>query len=439
MVQGINEYDIAKSTYDPHYPTNTTSKVGHYVYYNSQGDASTTFLNCSNYLGGVTAGSGGFQFHQASSTLQPQRLMKVDTTQILIKSQFKVDKSTAGLPILINLPNITQSTNVVVVFASAINQPPWNINGAGNPIQVLQNTANMVTGVTYYLTAFSTQLAQITTNADGTGIIDCTDLVSLSQPILTWVSGNFYPSTIQTASLSDILTLTNDTNTSILSSTDLTFNTVSLQTTLRNLQIKQISVINQNFSNVIYADGRPALAPTSSIINTYAYSPSWYFKNTFSSNNKINWYIPANTGMIVSDILGLYLSFFNPSMTSNDNVMFITVYTTPTGSGDYAPGFFHSSMTYIFNQTVTPIINTRYTMFSNINSCPTPNHYASTLVNMYPSPVNNPRGTYASGQSVEFFSIGSNSASAINSVEFAISKFGIMTALGTTEINFYPI
>jgi hypothetical protein len=436
MVQGVNEYEPTLSTYSPQYPTGPTNKVGHYVYFNAQGDASTCILNCSNYLGG-TAGDGGFQFHQCSSTLNPQRLMKVDTTEVLLPTQLKVDKSVAGTPILIDLPNLTQSTNVVVVFASSINQPPWNIVGAGNPIQVTQNTANMTVGTTYYLTAFSTQLGQVTTNPDGTGIIDCSDLVSLPQPILTWESGQFNPSTIQTAILSDNLEITTQTNSSVLSATDLTFNTVSVTSQIRDLQIKQVSVINQNISAAIYADGRPPTTPTITISQQYAYSPSWYFKNTVAGY-KINWYLPASTGLLVRDILGLYLAFFNGNNTSNDNTPFITVYTAVTGSGDYAPGFYHSANTYVFNGSIAA--NTRYTEFLNLTSCPTPNYYATTLRSMIQSPVApNPRGTYLPTETVAFFSIGTNSGAAVNTLEIAVSKFGIMLSSGTTEINFFPV
>jgi len=38
-----------------------------------------------------------------------------------------------------------------------------------------------------------------------------------------------------------------------------------------------------------------------------------------------------------------------------------------------------------------------------------------------------------------FFSIGSNSASTVNSVEFAVSKLGIMTPTGTQEFAYIPI
>jgi hypothetical protein len=413
----------------PTFPTTSTgTSLGHY-HYTEDTTNSLKFLNASG------TGNGGHQFWHSSSTQAPIKVFETNSTETIINTQFNVDKSVAGTPILIDLPNLTQSTNVVVVFASPINQPPWNIVGVGNPIQVNQNTANMVVGTTYYLTGFSPQLGQVTTNADGTGVIDCTDLVNLPQPILTWESGQFNPSTIQTAILSDNLTITTDTDISVLSSTDLTFGGTSILSTIANLTILQKSVFNQYISTAIYADGRPPTAPSTTIAQQYAYTPSWYFKNT-TAGYKINWYIGATNGMVVSDILGLYIAFFNGNNTSNDNAPFITIYTTATGVNDYAPGFYHSACTYVFDGSITA--NTRYLEFLNLHSCPIPNFYGATLRYMIQSPVApNPRGTFLQTESVAFFSIGSNSASAVNTTEFAISKFGIMRASGTSEVNFF--
>jgi hypothetical protein len=202
------------------------------------------------------------------------------------------------------------------------------------------------------------------------------------------------------------------------------------------LEVKQTNALQVYSSPAIYADGRPPASVPSASSNTYA-NFGWYFKNTVAGY-KINWYMPPATGMLVSDILGLYMRYFNCATTSNDNSPFLTVYTVPTGTGDYAPGFFHSAMTYIIN--TTPVANKNYTMFMNVSgSCPTPSAYASNIQTMIQSPVNNPRGTYAPTESVLAFVIGTNSASAINSVEFIAQKLGIMTATGTTELLYQTL
>jgi len=410
MVQGINEYDPAISSYSPEYPTTKTNKVGHYVYYNSQGDASSAFLNCSNYLGGVTAGTGGFQFHQSSCTLNPTKLAHITTNGLQIPRD---DRTTTYLT-----ESVISSGSNYIIFAYNPSGPPTNwvlgnmyVIQVGNTGTVLQPNTN------YNVRYIDTQEVQVHTTSDpNSPLIDSSGITSVLFPIGT----------------------TGSIHTAQLSATDLVFDSTSIVSQITNLQIKQTSVINQNISAAIYADGRPPASPPSVVSQTYAYTPSWYFKNT-TAGYKINWYIGATPGMIVSDILGLYLSFFNGNNSSNDNCPYIIIYTTPTGSGDYAPGFFHSSFTYIFDSSVNPTTNSRYTQFANITSCPTPNHYGSTLVNMIPTTVQNPKGTYLPSQSVEFFAIGSDSASPVNTTEFAVSKFGIMTASGTTEINFFPV
>ena len=112
--------------------TSTGNSVGHY-HYTEPTTSSLKFLNASG------SGQGGHQFWHSSSTQAPIKVLETNRNETIVNTQFNVDKSTQGTPILINLPNITISTDVVVVFANNIFSPPWNITGYGNPIQVLQN------------------------------------------------------------------------------------------------------------------------------------------------------------------------------------------------------------------------------------------------------------------------------------------------------------
>jgi hypothetical protein len=205
----------------------------------------------------------------------------------------------------------------------------------------------------------------------------------------------------------------------------------------QELKIKQTNTILQNISPAIYADGRPPTAPTTAFINSYAYTPAWYFKNTVAGY-KINWYAGPYAGMTVADLLGMYMYMFNGLTTSNDNTPFLTVYTQPQ-AGD--PTFYHSRRTYIFNQEVTPVANTRYCLFANISgTCPTPAHYGQTLnVMITGNVVGTNVGPFDPTELILFFAIGSNSASAVNSVEFAVSKLGIMTPTGTQEFAYIPL
>ena len=246
--------------------------------------------------------------------------------------------------------------------------------------------------------------------------------------------------TIETAKLNataGTLTLNDGTNTSVLSTSDLTFNGVpvlqSIESLISTLQIKQTNTSLQNISAAIYADGKAPTAPTSTIINTYAFN-GWYFKNTVASQQKVNWYFGASSPtMTVADVLGLYMYYFNGSTTSNDNTGFITIYTQ--NDEPSPPNWYKSKRTYIFTQSITPIANTRYCMFTNLSGdCPTPAYYAQTLINMDLSPVGSSNvGAFAPSEVILAFTIGSNSASAVNSVEFVVSKFGVMTLNGTQE------
>lgn len=416
--QGVLGSNISRSTIlTSTFPTTSTSdSLGHYHYTEPTTNA-LQFLNASG------SGIGGHKFYTSNSTTEP-----VNTASIGLDG-LTIDRSTAGLPILLNLPDLTQSTDVVVVFATPINQPPWNITGTGNPVQVSQNTANMQTGTTYYLSAFSNQLGQLTTNQDGTGVIDTTDLITFPQPILAWESGQFSPSTIQTINMLDGLTITTDVDSSILSATDLTFNGVSYAQN----QVVPTLIFS---SPLIYADGiQPANGLA--IRNTYGYS-GWYFKNILPTN-KINWYFPAQTrtSTTVANLKGIAISFFNGQTVSNDNTLFITVYTNLTGTNDYAPSFFHSSMTYVFNQAITPIANTNYQGVCIIDKDLVPFNF-ETQIQFEPSTINNPRGTYSQNDTILAVVIGTNSASAQNSVELVVNKLNLIYSNFTQSYLLVP-
>lgn len=435
MLHGINEYDPLISTFSGDYPNAPTNKSGHYTYMNAFGEHETTFLNCANDITGVQSGEGGFQFHSVNSSQADIQLMK------LTREGLTIDKSIPqGQPILLPLPNVQNSIDIAVYLSSSVDGPPWNMGPVNTvyPVQVNSNCTNMSVGITYYAKYFNGTTLQMNSNQDGgvPTIINSADLFSRPQPILSLITG--YNPIPQIVNINEELTITTNTDESILSATDLTFNTVSLQETLTNLTIKQITSANQYISAVITADARPPTAPTSTITQTYAFTPAWYFKNTFNSNNKINWYLGPSIGMTVADVLGLYMNMFNGLTTSNDDTPFIVIYT----ANDSVPpvNFYKSKRTYIFDQAIQPTTNTRYFNFANVStSCPIPNYYGSNLINMDLSTVAGSQvGAFAPTELILAFAINTNSASAKDSVEFAINKFGIMTPIGTQEALFIP-
>jgi hypothetical protein len=327
---------------------------------------------------------------------------------------------------------ITQDNTITLyntynTLASAPEYIIMDYNPSGSPynwirynmyvVQVGNTTATLSTGVNYNVQYTDTQVIRIHTTSDpNSPYIDMTGITSVLLPYST----------------------TGQIDTAILSSTDLTFNTVSLQETLNTLQITKTTTANQYISAAITADARPPIAPTTTITQQFAFSPAWYFKNSFASNNKINWYMGGDIGMTVSQVLGLYMNIFNTTMVSNDLPPFITIYTT--NDTPSPPNFYKSKRTYIFNQSVTPVVNTRYLMFQDVSgTCPTPFHYGSVLNNMELSTVAGSNvGAFGASEVILAFAIGTNSAATINTIEFAVSKFGIMTPYGTQEVLFIP-
>jgi hypothetical protein len=391
------------STYTTFPITDTSNNLGNYNHLgiDGQNNKKWDFLNMSGtYL-------GGYNWWNSNSTHAPQLLASLDAN-----NGFKIE--TTNLTILRNIMNSSGLT-----IADDTNH---NVNIISNSDISIRDLSN----------SNSSALNQyrLLINNDATH-----QSVSLNNQNIAFINGGIIKFVVNALD-SPTLSLDDGTHNTQLTTTDLTFNSVSLQTTLNNLKIKQTNLINVYSSPAIYADGQPPLPVPSSSSNTYAQF-GWYFKNT-TAGYKINWYSPPATGMVVSDILGLYMRYFNCSTTNNGSSPFIIVYTKATGSGDAIPNFAHSVMVYIIN--TTPVANTSYTMFMNASgSCPTPSAYASNIQTMIPSPVNNPRGPYAPTESVLAFAIGTNSSSAVNSVEFIAQKLGIITSSGTQELSFMTL
>jgi hypothetical protein len=187
----------------------------------------------------------------------------------------------------------------------------------------------------------------------------------------------------------------------------------------------------------------PPAQPSATIVNTYQYY-GWAFTNAVALR-KIDWYFPPSRAMLVSDILGLYMNFFNVTTTDPQSLPFISVYTKPTGSGDAIPGFAHSVMVYSTYQgvpspTFLPAANRPYCAFMNKSgSQPTPFAYQNEVVNMQISPVpNNPRGDYLPTEEVAYIAVGTNSTSPVNQVNFVMAKVGVCLATGNNEFILNP-
>jgi hypothetical protein len=365
---------------------------------------------------GLTVGIPVFAFSLPTPGITKTSLLTGDT--LLIKNSPDYD-STSLSDTGLTLTN-SDATNIHLTASS------FNING--NAKTVVLNETNMI----------------ITDASNNNSIVSSTNLTLNSN----YFSGN--PLNVINMSSNNIQLLDNDQGfigsfnptyltlndggaNAQLTTTDLTFNGHSYAQ-------NQVSPTLIYSSPAIYADGHEP-ATSLSVRNTYGYS-GWYFKNVSPNTpptNKINWYFPPCNKNItsVSDLKGISVSFFNGNTTSNDNTLFITVLTVPTGSNDYAPGFYHSSMTYIFDQTITPVINTNYQGVCIIDKQYIPFNFESQI-QYQQSPVNNPKGTYSQTDKILAVVIQTNSASPTGSVELVVNKLNLIYTKFTQSYLLIP-
>ena len=383
------------------FPSTTTGdSLGHY-HYTEDTSYALKFLNVSG------SGVGGHQFWNSNSTSAPVKYFDITRDRAVLDTRLINSTGKTVLDLENNNLTVTSSNNR---YQNSVQTTQILMTDG------LSNTSTITTPSKYQVADGSINTSS-TINPGLIQIGDTTDLTTLSQTQLQLGKrDSSYVTTLNETNL----TIASATNTSILSSTSLTFNNY-------NVKMNQVTPTLIYSSPVIYADGHePATSLT--IRNTFGYS-GWYYKNSppnTAPTNKINWYFPpakANV-TLVSDLKGISISFFNGANTSNDNCLFLTVYTVGTGSGDYAPGFFHSANTYIFDQTITPIANTNYQGVAVINKNLVPSNY-ETQIQYQQSTVNNPRGTYSQGDKVLAVVIGTNSAAATNSVELVVNKLNL--------------
>lgn len=398
LSSNINNSTILSSTF----PTTTTGdSIGHY-HYTEDTSYALKFLNVSG------TGTGGHQFWNVSNTETPVKYFEVNRNNALLNTSLRNDTNHTILDF---------STNELTLSSSGNN---INLNASQSTLSVRNNTSSDNANV-------QCDKIGIGNDINNTGMNIYATIMRMSDPTYwntTTTSSlviNKLASTEQSQLTSQTLTLTDvSSNSSVLSSTSLTFNSV-------NVKMNQVTPTLIYSSPVIYADGHePATSLT--IRNAYGYS-GWYYKNAppnTSPTNKINWYFPPSNPNVtlVSDLKGISISFFNGNTTSNDDTLFITIYTRPTGSGDYAPGFYHSANTYVFDQTITPVANTNYQGVCIINKQYVPFNF-ETQIQYGPSTVSNPKGTYLPTDKILAVVIGTNSASTTNSVELVVNKLNL--------------
>ena len=329
-----------------------------------------------------------------------------------------------GTPVVVTKTSILTSDTL-----SIINDPDYTATSLSDTGLTLSNSDATNIHITASDININGNAKTAVLNQDNMTITDAYNNNSVLSATSLSITDNIVSTTINNYSVG----INDGISSSLLNSTNLTFGG-------RSYAQNQVVPTLIYSSPVIYADGHDP-ATSLSIRANYGYS-GWYYKNSppnTSPTNKINWYFPpCKPGTTtVADLKGIAISFFNGNTTSNDNTLFLTAYTVATGSNDYAPGFFHSANTYVFNQSITPVVNTTYQGVAVVDKQYVPFNY-ETQIQFQQSTVNNPKGTYAQGDKILAVVIGTNSASATNSVELVVNKLNLIYANFTQSYLLIP-
>jgi hypothetical protein len=410
-IQGVHASNISSTPIISSYPSSSTSSsLGLYHFL----DDST---KASNHLNVSSSSSGGHIFSHASSTQAPLTVLKVDREAMTLDTLLRnstgktyLDMSLGELKLVNNRFNNTIRQDNIV-----INDTLNNLEGIFDAERV--NIFNKSTN--YQTTIYGGQVQ-----------LGTTDALTVGTPTYLEISnrGNIKSTlTKENLSITDI-----SNNVSVLSSTDLTFNGVSVFNNIDVVAQKQVVPQIILSSPAIYADSSVAPQP-SQFLTTYGYNGWGYTKaSPQASNAKINWYLPFPIfNGTVGQLKGLYYQIFNACVNTGD-LPFLVVYTKPTGSGDYA-SWYHSSCTYV--PASNSPVNQTCQMFMNIKNLTfTPQAVnIQNQISMSLSTVNNPKGNYQDDQQILFISFQTNSASALNNVNFVCNKIGMITDNYSTE------
>jgi hypothetical protein len=230
--------------------------------------------------------------------------------------------------------------------------------------------------------------------------------------------------TTQKSILSDTsLSITNIAGkNSLLTATDLTFDGIPYSRNMINSSLVYSSA-------AIYADSTYPPATNLLIRNTYGYS-GWAFINT-APGSKFNYYFaPQSPTTQVQDIKGITFNYFNVTQTSNDYQIFCTIYTKPQ-PGDVT--FYHSKRNYIFNQSLTPTINTAYQACIFVDKSLV-SYYYETQIQYQLDPLNQV-GPFLPTEEILAITLSSDSACPAGTMSVVLSKLNIIMDKFTKEFQ----
>jgi hypothetical protein len=411
-VKGVTSCNISTTPILSSYPSGTTStSLGHYHFVDETTKASK-HLNVS----GIS--SGGHIFSHASTTQAPLDILKIDRTALTLDTLLRNSTNKTYLDMALGELNLSNDnyTNSITQGSLLLNNLVNNYTGSYTAEQVylVNNSTNFQTRVY----GGQTQLSN--------GSTDLND----ATPTYLEISNLPLKDVKSTLSKQD-LKIIDPSNISVLSSSDLTFNGVSIFSQINDNAKKQVVPQMIVSSPAIYADSSIAPQP-SPFLASYGFG-GWAYKKESpqAANAKINWYFPfPEINGTVGDLKGLYYQIINSCVNVGD-LPFFVVYTRPTGTNDFA-SWYHSSRVYI--PDANSAANQTCQMYANIKSLSfTPNSIGiQNQINMTESTTN---GIYLDTDVILFIAFGTNSGSALNNVNFSCSKIGMITDNFSAEFN----
>jgi hypothetical protein len=396
-IQGVLSSNITATPALSTYPTNNTStSLGHYHFV----DPTT---KASNHLNVSASGTGGHIFSHVDASQAPTTVLKVDRTAMTLDTILKNTSNKTNLDMTNNQFVLQDTTRQnLTSLLNGYNLVVSDSTLAKNSYVRGENIATSDDINRRYTTMTSTELKLENLTNNDVAILSINDLT---------FNGVSLPSTVSTL-LGDITTLSGDITT-------LSGEIATINNKLPKMVVSQV----QPVSTAIYADS--SIAPqTSPYLNSYGYGGWAYAKaSPQASNAKINWYFPFPIiGGTVGDLKGLYYQIFN-NCTNAGDLPFFTVYTRPTGSGDFAP-WYHSSRTY--TPTTNSPANETAQAYANIKSLSfTPQSIGMQNQLIMTEAITN--GTYLDTDVILFIACGTNSGSPLGSVNFSCGKIGMIT------------
>lgn len=223
---------------------------------------------------------------------------------------------------------------------------------------------------------------------------------------------------------SKTLTFDDGVDKSVLSSTNLTFNDIPYTRNMVNSSLIYSSAAIYADSN---ADSTYPPATNLLIRNTFGYN-GWAFINT-ASGSKFNYFFSLQSpNTTLADIKGVTFNYFNETQTSNDYQIFCTIYTIPQ-SGD--TNFYHSKRNYIFDQTITPTINTAYQACVLVDKSLV-SYYSETQI-QYELDTLNQVGPFLPDEKILAITLSSDSSCPTASMSVVLSKICIIMDSFTKE------